>query len=93
VLLRVVQEVLDPQWSPTRAARSIVAHVGGEVGPLRAARAQLLATTFDRATASRARALTTINLAIAQIEAAAADPGRSGTDGDEDPSNQGGKER
>ena len=54
VLLRVVQEVLDPQWSPTRAARSIVAHVGGEVGPLRAARAQLIATTFDRVTASRA---------------------------------------
>ena len=86
VLLRVIQEVLDPRWSPARAARALVSHVEGEVGPLRGARALLLAPTVDRATVSRARALVTLNLAIAQIEAAADERDRSSswTD-DEDP--------
>lgn len=84
VLLRVIQEVLDPRWSPARAAHSIVAHVDGEVGPLRGARALLLAPAVDRATVSRARALVTLNLAIAQIEAAADDRDRSVSQNDDD---------
>ena len=70
VLLRVIREVLDPNWTPAEAARAIVAQVGGELGPLRGARERLLAGSSDRSSVSHARALATIDLAIAQIELA-----------------------
>ena len=68
ILLRVIQEVLDPDWSPAAAAKSIVSHARGELGPLRAARRHLLTATMDRVTVSGTRALATLNMAIAEIE-------------------------
>jgi hypothetical protein len=71
VLLRVVREVLDPQWSLGPAARALAEHVGSDLEPLRAARVHLLAATLDRATLTQAKALATLNVAILEIEARA----------------------
>jgi hypothetical protein len=64
----VIREVLDPQWTVHSAARVLVAHVEGNLAPLRTARARLLAAALDRATTSYVRALDTINRAILEIE-------------------------
>ena len=69
VLLRAAREVRDPRWSPAGAGHALVAHVGGETGPLRAARVHLLAATLDRRTRAESRALASIDAAIAEIEA------------------------
>jgi hypothetical protein len=78
VLLRAAREVRAPGWSPATAGHILVAHVDGDLAPLRAARTYLLATTLDRRTVSDANALATINAAIAEIEALRRDT-RQGT--------------
>lgn len=69
VLLRVVREVRDPGRSLVTAGHALVAHVDGDPAPLRAARVYLLAATLDRRSLTDARALASINVAIAEIEA------------------------
>jgi hypothetical protein len=67
VLLRAAREARDPCWSLVPAAQALVAQVGGDLTPLRTARVHLLAVTLDPWALSEARALASIDVAIAAV--------------------------
>lgn len=69
VLMRVLRDVRDPGWSLATAAQALVGQVDGDLAPLRSARIHLLVASLDHRTLADARALATIEVAIAEVEA------------------------
>lgn len=68
VLLHVLREALDPGWTPLGAAHRLLERVHGDLRALRVARARLAAAANGGITVSQARALATLNIAIADLE-------------------------
>lgn len=69
VLMRVLRDVREPEWSAEKAGRALVAHVDGDLMLLRSARVHLIVATVDRRPLSAARALAALDVAIAEVEA------------------------
>jgi hypothetical protein len=67
--MRALRDVREPDWTPVKAGRALVAHVDGNLSLLRSARVHLIVATLDRRTLSAARALAALNVAIAEVQA------------------------
>jgi hypothetical protein len=68
VLVLVIHEVLAPSWTAAMAAQTVLEQVGGNSSALRSARNQIRKGLHDPITVSQARALATLNVAIAEAE-------------------------
>ena len=69
LLLHLLRETRDPAWSPLAAARRLIGYADSDLDLLRTARARLVqaAPPGARSNGSHARALATLNIAIADL--------------------------
>ena len=70
ILLHLIREARDPAWSPLTAARRLIAHADSDLHLLRATRARLVQAAPPGSapmSGSYARALATLNIAIADL--------------------------
>lgn len=68
VVLKAVRNALLVGWAPTAAARTLLEYVDGDTALLRQARLRLRSTAIGRPTLVRARAIASLNIAIATLD-------------------------
>ena len=68
VLLYVIREALQPDWSPLVSGRRLAVYAQKDLGVLRLARARLLHSALGRLTPCQSRAVASLSVAISDIE-------------------------